>query len=38
MATIKLDKEAWHTYFDRITKSVVGKQAEIEVASLQLGD
>ena len=38
MATIKLDKEAWHTYFDRITKSVVGKQAEIEVASLQIGD
>jgi hypothetical protein len=38
MATVKLDKEAWQSYFDRISKLVVGKQAEIEVASLQLGD
>jgi hypothetical protein len=38
MATVKLDKGAWHTYFDRISKLVVGKQAEIEVASLKLGD
>lgn len=37
MATVKLDKEAWHTYFDRMSKLVVGKQAEIEVASLKLG-
>lgn len=38
MATVKLDKEAWHSYFDRISKMVLGKQAEIEVASLNLGD
>jgi hypothetical protein len=38
MATVKLDKGVWQTYFDRISKSVVGKQAEIEVASLNLGD
>jgi hypothetical protein len=38
MATVKLDKGAWHAYFDRISKLVAGKQAEIEVASLKLGD
>jgi hypothetical protein len=38
MATVKLDKGAWHAYFDRISKLAVGKQAEIEVASLNLGD
>lgn len=38
MATVKLDKGAWQTYFDRISKSVLGKQAEIEVASLDIGD
>jgi hypothetical protein len=38
MATVKLDKGAWQTYFDRISKLVVGKQAEIEVASLKIGD
>jgi hypothetical protein len=37
MATVKLDKGVWHSYFDRITKQVVGKQAEIEVASLNIG-
>jgi hypothetical protein len=38
MATVKLEKEAWQTYFDRISKLVVGKQAEIEVAALSIGD
>lgn len=38
MATVKLDKEAWQAYFDRMSKLVVGKLAEIEVASLNLGD
>jgi hypothetical protein len=38
MATVKLDKGTWQTYFDRMSKLVVGKQAEIEVASLKLGD
>jgi hypothetical protein len=34
----KLDKRAWQRYFDTLSKIVVGKQAEIEVASLRLGD
>lgn len=38
MATVKLDKGAWQTYFDRMSKLVVGKQTEIEVASLNIGD
>ncbi len=38
MATVKLAKEAWHPYFDSMSKLVVGKQAEIEVASLDIGD
>jgi hypothetical protein len=37
MAT-KLDKSTWQQYFDTLSKIVVGKQAEIEVASLSLGD
>ena len=32
-----LDKSQWHGYFDRVSKVVVGKRAEIEVASLDLG-
>jgi len=38
MATRKLDKKEWKTFFDRISKILEGKQAEIEVASLGLGD
>lgn len=38
MATVKLDKGVWQTYFDRVTKLVEGKQTEIEVMSLKLGD
>jgi hypothetical protein len=37
MATRKLDKKEWKTFFDRISKMLEGKQAEIEVASLRLG-
>src|SRR5262249_49505181 len=37
MATRKLDKKEWRTFFDRVSKMVEGKQAEIEVASLRLG-
>ena len=37
MATRKLDKKAWKTFFDRVSKMLEGKQAEIEVASLRLG-
>jgi uncharacterized protein DUF5335 len=37
MATRKLDKAEWRAYCDRISKALVGKQAEVEVASLRLG-
>ena len=38
MAVRKLEKPEWHPYFDSISKAVIGKRAEIEVASLALGD
>ena len=38
MATRKLDKKEWKTFFDRVSKMLEGKQAEIEVVSLSLGD
>lgn len=38
MATRKLDKKEWRSFFDRFSSTVEGKQAEIEVVSLQLGD
>jgi hypothetical protein len=39
MATVKLDKAAWQKYFDQMSKTqLVGKQVEIEVTSLKLGD
>ena len=38
MTTRKLDKSQWRTFFDRFSKTLEGKQAEIEVASLSLGD
>jgi hypothetical protein len=28
----------WEAFFDRMSKSLIGKRAEIEVASLELGD
>jgi hypothetical protein len=34
----KLEKSQWRVYFDRMSKTLVGKRAEIEVASLKLGD
>lgn len=37
MATVKLDKGAWQSYFDGMSKIVAGKQTEIEVASLEIG-
>jgi hypothetical protein len=37
MALLKLEKRQWHGYFDRLSKGLVGKQVEIEVASLALG-
>jgi uncharacterized protein DUF5335 len=38
MTTRKLDKRQWHRFFDRVSRLLEGKEAEIEVASLTLGD
>lgn len=39
MATTKLDKTAWQTTFDQLSKSLlVGKEVEIEVTGLRIGD
>jgi hypothetical protein len=39
MATVKLEKATWQKYFDHMSKSqLVGKEVEIEVASLDIGD
>ncbi len=38
MATRKLDKPEWRPLLDSISKGLVGTRAEIEVASLALGD
>jgi hypothetical protein len=38
MAVRTLEKQEWHGYFDRISRGLLGKRAEIEVASLELGD
>lgn len=37
MTTEKLDKSAWQGYFDAMSKVLPGKQAEIEVNSLNIG-
>jgi hypothetical protein len=34
----KLDRQEWKPFFELLSKVVEGKQAEIEVASLKLGD
>lgn len=38
MTTRKLDKTQWRTFLDRLSTTLEGKQAEIEIASLRLGD
>jgi hypothetical protein len=38
MAAQKIDKSAWRAFFDRLSRGLVGTRAEIEVASLALGD
>lgn len=38
MTTRKLDKAQWRTFFDRLSSTLEGKEAEIEIASLRLGD
>jgi hypothetical protein len=38
MAAEQIERARWAPFFDNVTKSLIGKQAEIEVASLDLGD
>src|SRR3984893_4539789 len=38
MTTHKLDKKQWRSFFDGVSRLLEGKRAEIEVASLSLGD
>jgi hypothetical protein len=38
MAIRELHKSEWRSFFDRISNSLVGKRAEVEIASLGLGD
>lgn len=38
MATRKLDKTEWASYFDQVSGTLGGRQDAIEVASLELGD
>jgi hypothetical protein len=38
MTIRKLDKPQWRPFFDGVSKLLEGKRAEIEVASLLLGD
>ena len=37
MAVRKLDKAVWRVFCDRVSKGLIGKRAEIEIASLALG-
>ena len=38
MTTEKLDNTRWQSYFDSASESLVGKNVEIEVAGLGVGD
>ena len=38
MAAAEIDRSRWGPYLDSLTNSLIGKQAEIEVVSLDLGD
>lgn len=38
MATVKLEKSVWQPYFDQMSTTLAGKQVEIEIASLKIGD
>jgi len=38
MTVRKLEKTEWRRFFDWVSKGLVGKRAEIEIASLALGD
>ena len=38
MAAAEIDRSRWGPYLDLLTNSLIGKRAEIEVVSLDLGD
>lgn len=38
MSVNQVDKSRWKALFDMLTSTLVGKRAEVEVASLDLGD
>jgi hypothetical protein len=38
MTISKLEKTKWQAYFDRVSKILEGQRAEVEAASLRLGD
>ncbi|KXU31494.1 hypothetical protein A0J57_17035 [Sphingobium sp. 22B] len=38
MAAEQIDRATWSAFLDTLTKTLIGKQAEIEVAALDLGD
>lgn len=37
MAIVQLEKAAWHTYLDQVSKTLSGKSAEIEIDALPAG-
>jgi hypothetical protein len=37
MSIDKLDRQAWHAYFDSVSRGLSGRQAEIDVQSLAIG-
>jgi hypothetical protein len=37
MAALEIDRNGWRPFFDTLTKALIGKQAEVEVDSLDLG-
>ena len=38
MSVHQVDKSHWKAFFDTLTRTLVGRRAEVEVASLDLGD
>jgi hypothetical protein len=38
MQTRKLEKTEWGPYADRVSRALIGKQAQVEVVGLELGD
>jgi hypothetical protein len=38
MAPTKLDKSKWSVYFDGMSKELLGKRTEVELAGIPLGD